>query len=113
MNTTLHDAFNHRRGRAPTGNLALYAWLFMRISGAVLLALAVFHLLYTHLAIGVDNIDFDLIALRWENPLSRIFDFFLLLFALSHGMTGLRTVIDDYIDPPRWLTETKAAALIV
>jgi succinate dehydrogenase / fumarate reductase membrane anchor subunit len=113
MNATLRDAFNSRRGRSPTGNLELYAWFFMRVSGVVLLGLAVFHLLYMHLAVGVDNMDFDLVARRWENPFWRIFDFFLLIFALSHGMTGLKIVIDDYIHSARWLAVTKAAAFVV
>lgn len=112
MNATMREAFTNRRGRSPTGNLELYAWFFMRISGVVLLGMAVFHLLYMHLAVGVDNIDFDLIAERWRNPLWRIFDFFLLVFALSHGMSGLRLVIDDYIHSPRWLAATKAAAFL-
>lgn len=112
MNTTLQNAFSQRRGRAPSGNLELYAWIFMRLSGVVLLGLAVFHLLYMHLVIQVDNIDFALIAERWRNPLWKVFDFFLLLFALSHGMTGLRLVIDDYIHSPRWLAAVKGAALV-
>ncbi len=113
MNATLRDAFTNRRGRTPTGNLELYAWFFMRVSGVVLLGLAVFHLLYMHFAVGVDRIDFDLIAERWANPLWRIFDLFLLVFALSHGMTGLRLVIDDYVHTPRWLATAKATALLV
>ena len=39
-----------------TSNFELYTWFFMRISGIVLLTLAVFHLLYMHLFIGVENI---------------------------------------------------------
>jgi len=112
MNTTLRDAFNQRRGRAPSGNLELYAWFFMRVSGVVLLGLAVFHLLYMHLAIQVDNIDFALVSERWRDPFWKTFDFFLLLFALSHGMTGLRLVIDDYVHNPRWLAFAKGAAFV-
>jgi succinate dehydrogenase / fumarate reductase membrane anchor subunit len=112
MNATLRDAFTNRRGRSPVGNLELYAWFFLRISGVVLLGLAVFHLLYMHLAVGVDNMDFDLVAARWANPFWKIFDLFLLVFALSHGMTGLRLVIDDYIHHPGWLAAVKSAAFV-
>ena len=38
-----------------SGNAELYAWFFMRVTGLVLLFLAVFHLLYMHLVIGVDG----------------------------------------------------------
>ena len=85
-----------------TNNFELYAWFFMRISGIVLLTLAVFHLLYMHLVIGVENIDFDTIASRWESPFWRLFDFFLLTFALSHGVNGTRQVLDDYVLARGW-----------
>lgn len=112
MNTTIRDSFSTRRGRPPSGNLELYAWFFMRISGVVLLGIAVFHLLYMHLAVQVDNMDFDLVAERWSNPFWKVFDFFLLIFALSHGMTGLRLVMDDYVHHPGWLAFAKGVAFI-
>jgi succinate dehydrogenase / fumarate reductase membrane anchor subunit len=86
----------------PTSNFELYAWFFMRISGIVLLTVAVFHLLYMHLAIGVENIDFETVASRWESPFWRLFDFFLLAFALSHGINGTRQVLDDYVHARGW-----------
>jgi succinate dehydrogenase / fumarate reductase membrane anchor subunit len=76
------------------------AWLFMRLSGVVLLGLAVFHLYWMHFAIGVDNIDFQTVVGRWSNPLWRIYDFLLLVFALFHGFNGLRYVVDDYVRRP-------------
>lgn len=90
-----------------------YAWLFMRLSGVVLLGLAVFHLMWMHFAIGVDNIDFQTVAERWSNPLWRIYDFALLVFALSHGVNGLRTVLEDYVRAPRWLLTVKGAVYVV
>jgi len=90
-------------GRAiPAGSFEVYVWFFMRISGIILLLVAVFHLLYMHLVIGVDKINFDVVAQRWSNPLWRLFDTFLLLFALSHGTMGTRWVLHDYITSPGW-----------
>lgn len=90
-------------GRAvPVNTFEVYSWFFMRISGIVLLVVAVFHLLWMHLVIGVDNISFDTVAQRWENPLWRIFYVFLLIFALSHGANGTRWVLHDYITSPGW-----------
>jgi len=76
-----------------------YAWLFMRVSGVLLLAVAVGHLLYMHLVVGVDNINYDWVLARWANPLWRLYDWLLLGFALAHGTNGVRTVIDDYVAP--------------
>ena len=106
-------AFEQRRGRPPGGNFELYSWFFMRISGIVLLGLAVFHLFWMHMVIGVDNIDFDVVAQRWNNPLWRLYDLFLLAFALAHGMNGLRTVVDDYVHPAGWAAAVKSVLFVI
>lgn len=107
----------HRPGgghrRPSSGGFEAYAWLFMRLSGVVLLGLAVFHLLWMHFAIGVDNIDFQTVADRWSNPLWRIYDFALLVFALTHGLNGLRTVLEDYVQRPGRLLVVKGIVYTV
>jgi succinate dehydrogenase / fumarate reductase membrane anchor subunit len=80
-----------------SGNLERMAWLFTRISAIVLLVMAVFHLLYMHLALGMDAISFQLIAWRWQFPGWRLFDLCLLVFGWLHGANGMRIVIDDYV----------------
>ena len=59
-----------RGGRErPIGGFELWAWLFMRISGLVLLVLAVGHTLIMHLPSGgVDRVDFGFVAARWAKP---------------------------------------------
>jgi len=113
MNGNLNRAFVNRRGRVPRGNFELYSWFFMRISGVVLLVIAVFHLFYMHFAIGVDNIDYDLVAERWGNPLWKVFDFFLLVFALTHGVNGFRAILDDYVHRPGWSVFAKSMLFLV
>ncbi|HEY8484404.1 MAG TPA: succinate dehydrogenase, hydrophobic membrane anchor protein [Longimicrobiales bacterium] len=113
MNNTLNRAFVHRRGRQPGGNFELYSWFFMRISGVVLLVLAVFHLFWMHGVIGVEEITFDVVAQRWSNPLWRLYDFFLLAFALTHGVNGLRGVADDYVHRPKWAVLLKSLIFLV
>lgn len=81
----------------PTSGLELYAWVFMRMSGVVLLFLALGHLAIMHLIHNVDEIDFSFVVARFENPLWRMYDWFLLMLALVHGMNGLRVVVDDYL----------------
>ncbi|HWV58074.1 MAG TPA: hypothetical protein VNZ57_11545, partial [Longimicrobiales bacterium] len=51
----------NRRRRLPGGKFELYSWLFMRVSGVVLLGIAVFHLFWMHMVIGVENIDFSVV----------------------------------------------------
>ena len=90
-------------GRArPTGGLELYAWLFMRVSGVLLLLLALGHLAIIHLIHSVDEINFAFVAGRWANPLWRLYDWMLLLLALVHGFNGLRVMVDDYVRQAGW-----------
>ncbi|HEY8469063.1 MAG TPA: succinate dehydrogenase hydrophobic membrane anchor subunit [Longimicrobiales bacterium] len=113
MSNQAIEAFGRRRGRPPNSNFELYSWFFMRISGVILLGLAVFHLFWMHAVIGVDQIDFDVVAQRWTNPLWRLYDLFLLAFALTHGMNGLRIIVDDYVHKAGWLTAVKAVLFVI
>ncbi len=90
-------------GRArPVGGLELYAWLFMRVSGLLLLLLALGHLAIMHLIHSVDEINFAFVAGRWANPLWRLYDWMLLTLALVHGFNGLRVMVDDYVRAAGW-----------
>jgi succinate dehydrogenase / fumarate reductase membrane anchor subunit len=97
-----------RSAAKPSGSLELYAWFFMRVSGIIMLLIAVFHLLLMHASIRVGNITFDVIADRWQSPFWRVYDFFLLIFALTHGTNGARYVIEDYIHASGWRVTVKA-----
>jgi succinate dehydrogenase / fumarate reductase, membrane anchor subunit len=84
----------------PVGGFELWTWLFMRISGVVLLFLAVGHVLIMHvLDEGVERVDFAFIQTRWASPLWRTWDWALLVLALIHGINGLRVITLDYVRP--------------
>ena len=92
------------RGR-PHGGFEFNMWLFMRVSGLLLIFLALFHMFWLHFVIGVENITFNTIVSRWTGPhavLWRTFDLLLLAFAFTHGINGLRNVLDDYFHSPGW-----------
>ena len=85
-------------GGRPVGGFELWTWLFMRISGLLLLVLAVGHTLIMHLpAGGVSRINFGFVAVRWESPFWRTWDWMLLVLALIHGINGLRVITLDYV----------------
>ena len=87
------------RGR-PVGGFELWAWLFMRISGLVLLFLAVGHVLIMHVfEEGVDRVDFAFIQLRWASLFWKTWDWLMLVLALLHGVNGLRMIVLDYVRP--------------
>lgn len=96
-----HGVLGHRSGRErPAGGFELWSWLFMRISGVVLLLLDVGHVLIMHVIDeGVSRVDFGFVAARWGSPFWRAWDWALLVLALVHGINGLRVIVQDYV---RW-----------
>jgi succinate dehydrogenase / fumarate reductase cytochrome b subunit len=84
----------------------LNVWLFMRISGFLLIVLALLHMFILHFLISVEAITFQTIIDRWQDRqfgwFWRTYDLALLFFAFSHGMLGLRYVIEDYVHSIGW-----------
>ncbi|MCI3932637.1 MULTISPECIES: succinate dehydrogenase hydrophobic membrane anchor subunit [unclassified Streptomyces] len=93
--------------RATRGNFEMAAWLFMRLSGVVLVVLVITHLLIQLvLDGGVSKIGFAFVAGRWASPFWQVWDLLMLWLAMLHGANGLRTVINDYAERPNtrlWL----------
>jgi succinate dehydrogenase membrane anchor subunit len=86
--------------RKPKANFETWSWYFMRISGLVLLFLALIHFSLTHILNDVVDTDAGFVTDRWDNPLWRLFDWALLSLALLHGVNGVRWSIDDYVRRP-------------
>jgi succinate dehydrogenase / fumarate reductase, membrane anchor subunit len=86
----------------------VYSWFFMRISGLLLIFLALYHLVWWNLVIGVEHLDSQLVIERWRNPLWRLFNVALVTFAMLHGLNGARYSIEDYIRRPWAQIATKA-----
>ncbi|MGP3999916.1 succinate dehydrogenase hydrophobic membrane anchor subunit [Streptomyces sp. 8N706] len=91
-----------RSGRTPRTtrtNFELYGWLFMRLSGIVLVVLVIGHLLIQLvLDGGVSKIGFAFVAGRWASPFWQTWDLLMLWLAMLHGANGLRTIINDYAE---------------
>lgn len=105
---TLRDA------RATYGtNAELGWWVFMRLSGFLLVFLTFGHLWANNIAFNVGEVDFDYVASRFAQPSVRLFDSFLLLFAMLHGVNGLRYSIEDYVRRPGARFWSKAALFLV
>jgi succinate dehydrogenase / fumarate reductase membrane anchor subunit len=96
----------------PESGLELYAWMFMRVSGVVLLFLALGHLLIMHVINNVDNIDFQFVSRRYATPFWRTYDLVMLWLALIHGLNGIRTLVADYVRPKGWQVATLASLYV-
>ncbi|MFJ9540463.1 succinate dehydrogenase hydrophobic membrane anchor subunit [Streptomyces sp. NPDC101225] len=85
--------------RSTRGNFEMAAWLFMRLSGVVLVVLVIGHLLIQLvLDGGVSKIGFAFVAGRWASPFWQVWDLLMLWLAMLHGANGLRTIINDYAE---------------
>ncbi|GHO86657.1 succinate dehydrogenase [Dictyobacter formicarum] len=106
-------------GRGPrpvAGGFETFSWYYFRISGALLLVLVIVHLLIMHISNDVSCTTYAFVAMRYSNVFWRVFDWLLLTVGLTHGMNGLRVVIDDYVRAPgarMWLLSISAVLLVV
>ncbi|HST62666.1 MAG TPA: hypothetical protein VLK84_28430 [Longimicrobium sp.] len=95
------------------GKFELYSWVFMRVSGLLLIFMTLYHLYWWNLVVGVEHLDADLVLERWNQPLWRLFNVGLATFAMLHGLNGLRYSIEDYIRNPTARKVVKGIAYFV
>jgi succinate dehydrogenase / fumarate reductase membrane anchor subunit len=83
------------RPRPRTTNYELWSWLFMRISGIVLLVMVLLHFAIMHVFTPIEQVNFAFVAGRYSTLGWRIYDLVMLSLALIHGLNGVRVVTDD------------------
>jgi succinate dehydrogenase / fumarate reductase membrane anchor subunit len=95
------------------GSFEMRSWFFMRISGLALIFLAIYHLIWWNLVVGVEHLDAQMVIERWENPFWRLFNVALILFAMLHGLNGARYSIEDYVRSPARQVIVKAVVYTI
>jgi len=94
--TVIEAPRSRQRTRSRT-SFEMYSWIFMRMSGLLLVVLVLGHLLIMNvLDGGVHRVNWGFVAGRWASPFWRTWDLMQLWLAELHGTNGLRTVINDY-----------------
>jgi succinate dehydrogenase / fumarate reductase membrane anchor subunit len=83
-------------------NLEKWGWIYMRVSG-VLLVVLIFGHLFVNLMLGegIHGIDFGFVAGKFANPFWQWWDVLMLWLALIHGANGMRTIVNDYVTGAR------------
>jgi succinate dehydrogenase / fumarate reductase membrane anchor subunit len=88
----------------PAGGYELAWWYFMRISGLILVILALGHLFIMHILHNVEQVNYAFVANRWADPTSgvlwRLWDLTMVNLAVLHGINGLREILYEYIVRP-------------
>jgi succinate dehydrogenase / fumarate reductase membrane anchor subunit len=97
----------------PAGGSAFFLWFYMRVSAVAMILMVLGHLYIMHLINSTDTIDYAFVAQRFRGPFWRTYDLVILLFALSHGLIGLRGVLDDYVHHRGWRVAAEVALWIV
>src|SRR6476620_4872077 len=89
----------YRRSGGSKGNFEMLAWLFMRLSGVVIVVL-IFGNLFVKLMVGevIQAIDFGFVAGKWADPFWQFWDLAMLWLAMLHGSNGVRTIINEYAE---------------
>jgi succinate dehydrogenase / fumarate reductase, membrane anchor subunit len=82
-------------------NWEKWGWMYMRISG-VLLVVLIFGHLFVNLVLGdgIKAIDFAFVGGKWSDPFWQVWDGLMLWLALIHGGNGMRTLVNDYAHNP-------------
>jgi succinate dehydrogenase / fumarate reductase membrane anchor subunit len=94
--------------RHHASDVELYSWLFVRVSGVLILFLVFGHVLIMHIVNDVAVVNYAFVAERWATPFWRTYDWLMLTLALSHGVLGMRVLIYDYVYQVGWRVATLA-----
>lgn len=84
--------------RRKGANLEKWGWIYMRVSGVLLVVLIFGHLFVNLLTgDGIHQIDFAFVAGKFATPFWQWWDVLMLWLALIHGANGMRTIVNDYV----------------
>lgn len=97
----------------PSGGFERFSWYFMRVSGAVLMFLALGHLVVMHLINSINVVNYEFVARRYATPFWRSYDGLMLVLALFHGFNGLRVVVNDYLKGSKRLAVLSVAGVLL
>lgn len=83
-------------------NAEKWGWIYMRVSG-VLLVVLIFGHLFVNLMMGdgISGINFAFVAGKFAEPFWQWWDVLMLWLAMIHGTNGMRTIVNDYVAKPR------------
>jgi len=75
-----------------------WAWVFMRVSGLILVVLVFVHLYIMHIERDIVEVTGQFVQERFRaNPIWQFVDLAMLFLAWLHGLNGVRIVLTDYL----------------
>ncbi|AXG98870.1 succinate dehydrogenase hydrophobic membrane anchor subunit [Deinococcus wulumuqiensis] len=88
--------FTDARAQAHT-NAELNWWIFMRISGLILVFLVLGHIYMTFIQVSEADATYVAVVNKLSNPAWKFYNWLILSLALLHGANGARYSIEDYV----------------
>ena len=81
-----------------TGTSELFWWVFMRISGIVLMFLVLGHIYMTFIQQPESiTASYETIVTKLQQPVWKLYDWLIMVLAGLHGVNGARYVMEDYL----------------
>ena len=87
-------------------NAELNWWIFMRVSGLILVFLVLGHIYMTFIQVSEADATYHAVVAKLSNPAWKLYDWLILTLTMLHGMNGARYSMEDYVrsNPTRaWL----------
>ena len=85
-------AADRRQPKMGKGNFELYAWVFMRVSGVLLVLLVLAHFAIMHVLDG----GLDRVMSTYRNPIVGLLEIGLAVLIIFHALNGLRIILFDF-----------------
>src|SRR5690606_30756366 len=93
---TVNYSRDAKRGKGL--NWEKWGWIYMRVSGVILVVLIFGHLFMNlMLGEGIKALDFAFVGGKLSDPFWQWWDVTMLWLALIHGANGMRTLVNDYV----------------
>ena len=78
-------------------NAELNWWIFMRVSGVILIFLVLGHIYMTFIQVSEMDATYHAVVAKLSNPAWKLYDWLILTLTMLHGMNGARYVMEDMI----------------
>jgi len=78
-------------------NAELNWWIFMRISGMILVFLILGHIYMTFIQVSEADATYTAVVAKLQSPAWKFYDWLILALSMLHGVNGARYSIEDYV----------------
>ena len=90
-----------------------WMWLFKILTGLLIVALITVHFIVNHLISSEGLLSYEEIVIYYKNWFVPIMEIGFLLFAITHSLLGIRSIVLDLNPPPKRLRLVTLALILI